>query len=147
MKQIPGPPVKVRRICLIRFIFFIQNTQFMFDSTQGHLAKGRFMHSLSVLFNPFLLFFALILAGIPLSYFTELLNDPNTRHISYWARVNAEAQIPYGAIKSARQRGGLWTDQGMEFPGNRSMYADLANAKPPRRDTLRHTAGFFSERP
>ena len=133
------------------FHFFIQNTQFMFDFTRGHLAKGRFMRSLSGLCNPFLFFFTLMLAGIPLSYFAEMMNNPFARKMSYWTDVNTHAHIPYGTIKSARQRSGLWTDRGMEFPGSRSMYADLATKKLPRTDTLRqpvhHTAGFFNERP
>lgn len=123
----------------------------MFDSTQGHLAKGRFLHSLSGLFNPFLLFFALILAGIPLSYFAEMINDPDTRKMSYWIRVNADTHLPYAAIKSDRQRSGWWSDRGITFPDSRSYYSKLATAKLPRTDSLPHhyrqTLPIFTERP
>lgn len=75
----------------------------MSDFTRGNPAGVRPARTPASSFNPFLLFFTLILAGIPLSYFVEMLDKPSTRHLHYWAEVNASSHVPYGSIKSAGQ--------------------------------------------
>lgn len=76
----------------------------MSDFTRGNPAGARPARTPASSFNPFLLFFTLFLAGIPLSYFVEMLDKPSTRHLHYWAEVNACSHVPYGSIKSAGQR-------------------------------------------
>ena len=76
----------------------------MSDFTRGNPAGTRPARTPASSFNPFLLFFTLFLAGIPLSYFVEMLDKPSTRHLHYWAEVNACSHVPYGSIKSAGQR-------------------------------------------
>ncbi len=101
-------------------------------------------------FNPFLLFFALLLAGVPFSYFYEVITNPFAREAGYWADINTDAHLPFAVIKSARQSGGLWREFDAKNPGK----AIVATATLPRpvlhRDSTpvrRALPAIFRERP
>ena len=104
----------------------------------------------SFVFNPFLLFFALLLTGIPLSYFLELIGNPFAREAGYWADVSADAHIPFAAIKSARQNGGIWREFDAKNPGTAFVSQIPLRGNALRRDTLparRPLPPLFRERP
>lgn len=141
MKQKTGDARKNATYLFNPLSFFIQNTSFMSDLLRER-PGGR---PPSVTFNPFLFFFALLLAGVPLSYFFELISNPFARDTGYWADVSADARIPFAAIKSARQSGGLWREFDAGNPGTA-----FVSRIPLRCDTLRaHRPSrvVFRERP
>ncbi len=103
----------------------------------------------SFAFNPLLLFFAMLLAGIPSSYFYELMTNPFSRNLCYWTDVNRDAHIPFSAIKSSRQRNGIWQPYDVKHPGHALVAMAPPVRKALRRDSMpvRRPLPAFRERP
>lgn len=64
----------------------------MFNSMQAPLARANRVSSKSPVTNHFLIYFLLLVAGVPLSLFLEVMFNPHARNLEYWSDVNKEAQ-------------------------------------------------------
>ena len=52
----------------------------------------------------FLLFFLFLLVGIPASFVLEVLRNNGTQKVEYWIESSNQTYVPYGALKSVRQK-------------------------------------------
>ncbi len=52
----------------------------------------------------FLLFFLFLLVGIPASFVLEVLHNNGTQKVEYWIESSNQTYVPYGALKSVRQK-------------------------------------------